>query len=134
MRDFSDVLRFLGVKAVRHDDKPMTGTALNKDGQPSEKLRRLVRGVETATTREERTAAMQLLVEQYLKEYDAGDFELLDDWHGYVEEYQRAQLALEQATARLGRLLVHTLMSHEEARVAHESPDVIPLNRTGQNR
>lgn len=113
----------------------MTGTALNKDGQPSEKLRELVRGVETATTREGRATAMQRLVEQYLKEYDAGDFELLDDWHGYVEEYQRAQLALEQATARLGRLLVHTMASHEEARVAHESPDVIPLNRrTGQNR
>lgn len=111
----------------------MSGTAIG-DGQPSTKLRELALGVEKATTREERLKALKALVTAYLQEYDPGDHELLDDWHSYVEEYQRAKLEFEQATARLGRLLAHSLSAHAEALEAEGNPDVIPLNRRSGRR
>lgn len=105
-------------------------TEMNENGRPSDKLQGLIQAVGKASTQEKRQAALQAVAAQYLIEYDAGDFALTDDWHSYVEDYQRAQLAADQAAARLGRLLVQTMIAVDEAQENHDNdPKVVPLNR-----
>lgn len=75
----------------------------------SDNVLRLYRQARDASTKEERTAAMMELARLFAVEHDLTDFTATDDWHIYIEEFEKAKLAFEQAGLRLSRLVAHTL-------------------------
>lgn len=69
----------------------------------------LFRRAKEAKTKQDRTRAMLALSLAFTEEHDFTDFSATDDWHGYVEEFERSRLAYERDALRLARLVCNTL-------------------------
>ena len=67
-----------------------------------------------ARSAEERLNVCAQIAEQFSIEYDPTAQDATEDWHHFFEEYDRASLALEQATNKLSRLAIHYVTSELE--------------------
>lgn len=52
---------------------------------------------------------MHALALAFFEEHDFTDFTATDDWHGYIEEFERDRLRYERSALRLARLVCNTL-------------------------
>lgn len=69
----------------------------------------LFRQAKAAKSPGDRARAMVALSIAFSEEHDFTDITATDDWHGYVEDFQKVQAEYERAALRLARLVVHTM-------------------------
>lgn len=90
----------------------------------SRPLMALYRKVRAAKDQDERTTAMMALARRFAAEHDALDYELSEDFHEFVEAYERSRLAHQQTALRLARLAVNVMEEClKEAAVPLDDPD-----------
>lgn len=86
---------------VVDDDLPWSGETLA-----------LVRKIQEAKTKEERGNLMLALAGRVAAENDPTDETATDDYHGVVEEFEKARLRYQQTALRLARLTVDLVQQY----------------------
>ena len=75
----------------------------------SEAILKLYQQIQLVQTQREKIGLMLALAELFAEEHDPTDHEATDDYHEYIEAFERDFLKFKWSGLRLGRLVVHLL-------------------------
>jgi hypothetical protein len=73
---------------------------------------------------------MLALALAFTEEHDFTDFTATDDWHSYIEDFERDKLQYERSALRLARLVCNTLDEYYEG-AEEEDGDPAPAVTPG---
>lgn len=91
-----------------NDDDPK-GEGFPGDIGLSVRVLTLYRRAKQAQSRKERACVMLALALAFTEEHDFTDFTATDDWHAYIEDFEKDRLRYERSALRLARLVCNTL-------------------------
>lgn len=98
------------------DEKNEKGSVVAMEEQPfSPRVMNLYQRIQKSSNRRERTSLMMEFAAVICAEHDKTDHTAVDDYHAYMEKYEQAKLAYEQASFQVARMMMDCIETFLEA-------------------